>query len=429
MSKLRAPLKAALRVPVRDAATVARMWSGVRGRMAPRRALRILAPVLVAAAAAAAIWLPDWSHRQATGPLTLADGAAIGTLETTVARVVGFADGSTVTLGADTVLEPLVNDKQRFEVALRRGRATFELGAHHPRQWTVESGVTIEVMASKFAVSRSETEVEVHVYGGELLVRGEDVPGRVQRLTTRERPLVTLPLRQRATLMPAAPALTTVPSVAPAPTTAMSPVPTIAPSPLPTTAPPVKAISAPARPARSESAKGASSPVVPSPSVGEAPPAAAAWRPLADERRYGEAYRALGKDGVAEVTVHSSSMEELLELADVARRSGHAAEAIPALDRAVEKFPGDPRAALAAFTRGRIEADELAQPQNAARSFSRAVELGLPASLTEDAFLRLVESQLAAGDRQAAVDSVDRYHVRFPRGRFTERLNQLLQRR
>jgi len=401
MSRLRTPLKKALRETPRDAATVARMWSGVQGRMAVRRrgGILILAPVLVAAAAALAIWVPG-RHRQATGPLTLVDGAAVGTMETATARVVGFADGSTITLGADTVLEPLANDNQRFEVALRRGRATFALSDQHPQKWTVESDVTIEVMASKFAVSRSETEVEVHVYEGVLLVRGENVPGRVQRLTAHERPILTLPLRQRGSS----------PATSPA----------VPPSPVPS--PSTRSVSAPMRPAKS---KAATTQVVPSPSAQEQP---TGWRPLAVANRYDEAYRALGKEGVADVMVRSSSMEELLELADVTRRSGHAAEAIPALERAIEKFPGDSRAALAAFTQGRIEADDLAQPQKAARSFLRAVELGLPASLAEDAFVRLVESHLAAGDRKAALDDVDRYHARFPQGRFTERLNQLLQR-
>ncbi len=387
MSRLRLPLKNLLRDTPRDPATVERMWSGTQAKLGPQkvRQVWVWAP-LAAVAACLALWLAP--RRPTPGPLLLSDGSALSTVENRdqQGRRVSFLDGSVIVLDPGTVLEPLVNDPNRIELALRRGRATFALAPNQARQWLVESGVTIEVMASKFAVSRSDSAIDVLVFDGVVLVRGAEVPGRVQKLTAHQK----LSLSLTAEIPPVAPVVATMPVAPPEVRTA----PTLSPS-LPITA-----------------------------QHRTKPRAAPAWRPLAGEHQYDAAYRALGQGGVASALVKSSSLEELLDLADVARLSGHPAEAIPPLKRAVEEFPSDRRAAIAAFTRGRVEADSLAQPRQAADSFARAIELGLPQALTEDAFLRLVESRDAAGDYDAALDAMSRYLERFPHGRFVRRLRQ-----
>ena len=386
MSKLPFPLGKALRDTTPDPAALDRMWSGVRGRIAPvpfKRRIWIAAPLFAAVAACVLIW----SHRPrpTTGPLALASGGAIGALENSsrTARIVSFNDGSRVVLGSGSLVEPLVNDEQHFALALRRGGATFELPRDHARKWTLESGATIEVMATKFSVSRSEAEVEVRVFDGVLVVRGERVPGRIQNLAANQQLTLSLSAPSANRLTPAAPA----------------------------EQPATGTIKAPS-PGRTRSA---AIPATPSPSR----------RSLTSEHQDGEADRALGSDEVADAAAKPSSVEKLLRLADGARRSGHPAEALALLGRLVEGFPNDRRAALAAFTRGRIAADDLDQPRQAAESFARAIALGLPDALTEDAFLRLVESRLALGDRAAATAAVRQYEERFPRGRFAQRMKQL----
>jgi hypothetical protein len=120
------------------------------------------------------------------------------------------------------------------------------------------------------------------------------------------------------------------------------------------------------------------------------------------------------------------SLDELLGRADVARLSGHPAEAVPLLARVLDEFPTDRRAALAAFTKGRVHADALAQPRLAAAAFARGLALGLPRSLAEDAHLRIVEAWLAAGEPTKATAAATNYALEFPDGKHQARIDRLL---
>jgi hypothetical protein len=162
---------------------------------------------------------------------------------------------------------------------------------------------------------------------------------------------------------------------------------------------------APARPA---SARAPISPVPPVSRVPPAPPSVApvegagdAWRELAARGDNEEAYAALGRGGVAEAS-RSASVEDLFALADVARLSGHSPEAAPPLERILDEHASDPRAPLAALTLGRIQLRSLGAPAAAVRSVRRALALGVPAGLTEDAYALLVESLSRAGDAAGA---------------------------
>src|SRR5262249_38807117 len=87
------------------------------------------------------------------------------------------------------------------------------------------------------------------------------------------------------------------------------------------------------------------------------------------------------------------------------------------LTRIVDEHVGDPRAALAAFTLGKLELDTLGQPARAAQLFTRALSLGLGASLVEDARARIVEAYARAGDSAAASSAAVAYEQQFPAGR------------
>jgi transmembrane sensor len=84
------------------------------------------------------------------------------------------------------------------------------------------------------------------------------------------------------------------------------------------------------------------------------------------------------------------------------------------LRRAIDEHARDPRAALAAFTLGRVHLDSLGDPRAAARDFRVALSLGLPQVLEEDAYLRLMEAQAKAGDSVAAHETWRQYVERFP---------------
>ncbi|MDH5673593.1 MAG: FecR family protein [Myxococcales bacterium] len=146
-------------------------------------------------------------------------------------------------------------------------------------------------------------------------------------------------------------------------------------------------------------------------------PAAAApgsWRRAAAAGAYDRAYGSLGPDGIGALTLRSESVQELLILADVARLSGHPAEAVPPLMRIVQRHRSSTQAALAAMTLGRLQLDQLAQPAVAASSFELALELGLPRSLRRACHLRLVEAHRKAGEPEAAARAERRARASFP---------------
>jgi transmembrane sensor len=98
----------------------------------------------------------------------------------------------------------------------------------------------------------------------------------------------------------------------------------------------------------------------------------------------------------------------------VARLSGHPRDALEPLERAITEHSHHPGAALAAFTLGRIHLDSLGDAASAAHDFDKAIALGLPQALVEDAYLRLIEARAKAGDRQGAHQAWLAHHQRFP---------------
>jgi transmembrane sensor len=159
---------------------------------------------------------------------------------------------------------------------------------------------------------------------------------------------------------------------------------------------------------------------MPSPRIpgSSAPGGTAVWRDAAAHGKYGDAYASLGSDGVARETERAASADDLLAVADVARLSGHPAEAVDPLERLVAVYPSSSRASLAAVTLGRIELG-LGRAARAGTAFERALALGVPAGLEEDVRARLVEAYVKIGNREAAQGAARDYERRFPGGRRT----------
>jgi transmembrane sensor len=125
---------------------------------------------------------------------------------------------------------------------------------------------------------------------------------------------------------------------------------------------------------------------------------------------------ALGTEGLRRESRHLG-VNDLFALADVARLSGHPADAVVPLERIVTDFANDARAPLAAFALGRLELDSLGQAQAAAIAFRKALALGIPSGLREDVRARLVEANVRSGDAGAARRAADAYVDEFPNGR------------
>ncbi|MCB9603162.1 MAG: FecR domain-containing protein [Sandaracinus sp.] len=280
-------------------------------------------------------------------------------------RLVGdlaLSDASHVRVRDDARLDLLESTSRRVGLALRSGRARFEITPGGPRAWHVDAGeVSVHVVGTVFEVTRGSEGVTVEVERGAVLVRGAAVPDRVQRLEAGERLFVP-------------------------------------------------------------------SAVVEAEPEAVAPPRRPVWRDRASDARYDEAFEALGPGGVAAVARRTHDADELWALVDVARHSGHAADAVEPLRRLVERAPNDSRAALAAYTLGRLELEVLDQPDEAAMHLARSLDLGLPRALREPASARRVEALGRAGRTGEAQAEAARHLERHPEGARAEEVRRWLAR-
>jgi len=370
--KLPLPVRRVLREPMSDAAIERLVASAARpqpDRRVPWATLSFGALALATAGALGIAW-----PRGHEGPLHDVTGAALAErLEARVPTSVALDDGSMLTLGGSSALATLENDAHDVSFLLENGSVTFDVRPHGPRRWTIECGLaTVTVVGTRLTIVRAPHRLEVSVERGVVLVRGERVPWHARRLTQGER-IEVVDEEDSVSLA--------VPALVPAPE---------APQPRP----------------RSEPAP--STPIVQRPrGVG--------WRALAEQTRWDDAYRALGPSGVAGAS-DQASVADLLVLADVARLSGHLADAVVPLERVVNEHQQDPNASLAALSLGRIE-DRLSRPARAAAAFGRALELGrLPRDLRAAALSRRASSLEQAGDHAAAVQSARAYLAEFPEG-------------
>jgi transmembrane sensor len=391
MSNLQPPLRELLRDPLDDS-DLERMRQRIAGE---RRAEELPRgsrwPVLlvgggVAAAATIALYFAfGTSEPTVAGPLRLSDGAPISTLAAANDReeqTYAFDEGSTVRLFPGARLEPQTNTGTDVIFAMPTGTADFHVVPEGPRRWRIQVDlVIVEVVGTSFRVAREELTVTVSVIEGRVRVFGMRVPGNLQELEAGAS--LTVPL--------------TDPPVEQDPT----PTPTAETA----EAPPDDGTTEPAERVR-------------------AAPSHVEWRGLAEERRYDEAFEALGPIGVEQGALRAADVDELFALSDVARLSGHPSDAVAPLRRIIADFSTDRRAGVAAFTLGRVQLDSLGNPSTAARSFARGIELGLPPTLVDDALARQAEAQWRGGDRTGARQTAQQYLRRYPRGRHADRVRQ-----
>jgi transmembrane sensor len=109
--------------------------------------------------------------------------------------------------------------------------------------------------------------------------------------------------------------------------------------------------------------------------------------------------------------------ESLFASADRERGAGQPARAELELKTLIERFPRDPRAPLAAFTRGRLLLESLGRPRDAAAAFARArAGSAVKSALGEDALAREVDALRAAGDTSLAAQRAALYLKLYPNG-------------
>jgi transmembrane sensor len=384
MSQLRFPLKHFLRDPV-DEAALCRVAKAIDAR--PRREKRqLVTPLALGAVAASVALIVLFSHlRHDAEPLRLADGRDFVTVDTSGApRDIPLSDGSRIRLASGSRIEPLDSSSTAFSAILTEGSADFDVRPGGPRRWVIECGLAaVEVVGTAFSCERSSGRLRVAVRRGVVLVRGEHVPDRARRLSAGE----TLDIEDAP-------------------------------------------LEAPTDPLASSPRLGSGIVAAPISSVTDGgfgsrgnedstlhPPTTRTWRELARRGNNGEAYDALGAEGFRS-EARRLGVNDLLALADVARLSGHPAEAVVPLDRILREFSDDAQAPLAAFALGRLQLDSLGRPQAAVAAFQRALSLGIPSGLREDTRARLVEACARSGDPQGAQRAADAYLDEFPHGRY-----------
>jgi len=384
------PLKDRLVDPVDEVAIHRigeRLDERLRGPRPRRQPFALVGATAVAAVIVVAVSVTAWRKYRDAGPVRFADGRELVAMAAgTLAGDFALSDGSRIRLSPGAHLEPLESSGTTFSAIVTQGRADFDVRPGGPRHWVIECGLaTVEVIGTSFSCDRGTGRLRLVVHHGAVLVRGERVPNRARRLLAGE----SLELAEDA------------PRPGPAADDTF-PLPV---SPDPASAPGARVAAPVADLAKGEELRGRGRTST-----------ARRWKDLAQRGRHGDAFSALGTEGLRREAKHLG-VNDLFALADVARLSGHPADAVVPLERILADFADDARAPLAAFALGRLELDSLGQAHAAAMAFRKALALGIPSGLREDVRARLVEAYARSGDLGAARRAADAYVDEFPSGR------------
>ena len=403
------PIETQLR-PALDEAGVAHAWRRIGDTRAARRSLRRRVMVAggglaIAAAVALAVSLPPRFAGPSVGrgALRIAMSADAPLEALPAGGAIALDDGSVLEVAQATELEVLANDGARFVTLLRRGRCRFDVRPGGPRRWSIETDLaTVEVVGTAFTVDRGEGGLYVTVEHGIVLVRGERVPGRVQRLLAGERLDIPAPTQSANALDPQAAAVSTPSSAQTGSRGAAQNNPAVVLEPGTVASgwePPAGAVSAGVRPA--SLASGAASPA---------------------------SQRVDGSSAVLAARGRADFINVAARLADSdrARVAGRPEDAATILEQAIRDGGDDPQVTIAAFSLGRLQLEVLGRPGEAAESFARVVERGSPRALVEDAQARRVEALVRSGRRLEARRAAMIYEARWPNGRRLEQVRALV---
>ena len=372
MAEVPRPVRQILCDPV-DEASFQRMWRAVGVRRARswsardgRQILWLGAPLAAAGIAAAAI-VAAWPRAATVSEVRDAGPLRMESAERPVqplAEILGdvrYDDGSGITPSRGAAIHVVENTGETFATRVDRGLVRFAIEPGGPRRWTVDCGLAVvTVVGTAFEVERSHGRVRIEVTRGR--VRVDD---RVNERT------FDLDAGESATIeRVSSDASTAVPNEREQPVEERQP-----------------------HEARVNRA----------------------WSTLAREGEYGRAWELLGHEGLARESRRAGA-PDLLALADVARLSGHPAEAVAPLEQLLREHPTDASAGLAAFTLAIVQMDSLSNPAAATHALDRALAHGLPPALQEDAVARLATARGRAGDAEGAARAAASYLERFPDG-------------
>jgi len=157
-----------------------------------------------------------------------------------------------------------------------------------------------------------------------------------------------------------------------------------------------------------------------SPPTAALPPVSAApeWQVLADKGDdYVAAWQAIERQGGFDAVLRSAgSAVQLMSLVDVARGNGKRADAMRALRAVIDRFPNDPRAALAAYTLGNL-LENAGDRIGAAKAYAEYRALSPKGDFAEDALARQLDAAIAEGNVDLSKQLLEQYTKDFPTGR------------
>ena len=323
------------------------------------------------------VWVSAGASSRAfptAGPLLTAAGQRFESLEAPAqgapARV-ALADGSSIEALPGARLEALAATPNEFSVLLRRGRARFSVTPGGPRRWLIETrGARVEVVGTALTVESSAELVSVAVDVGVVLVRSPLLSDGIQRLSAGE----SLRLELRGNPGHdrddddhlAVPEPDALPDVT-APVAEQEP----------------RSDAVPVR----------------------------RRRPAASEQ---------------DMSARGTRAAQLWAEVDRARQAGKPGRAASALGRLLREHPRDSQAALAAYTLGVLQLEQLERPRAAARSFEHALGLGIASGLKESCYVRLSAALRQSGDSVGLRRVAARYLRDYPDGRQRAAMQQAL---
>ena len=336
----------------------------------------------VSAAAVAAILLFFLRPLSADKPLATDsdDPIPLGIFspETTIRR---FSDGSRLEVSDGAAISLLENSGTTVRFSLEKGRARFIVTPGGPRLWQVVAGdISVTVLGTIFIVEKDASHVGVSVERGAVSVRGAGVTDGGVRLAAGQSISIAF---------------------------AETPVSS-------------HPLSTPLKQAGSETAAPPSEEKRPAIRKRE-------WKQKAESGNYTEAFAELGASGVAALARQTRDIDELFQLADVARFSGHTSDAVAPLSAIVERSSDKGKAGLAAYTLGRLYMGQLSMPEKAIPWLDKALALGIPTALEEAVMANRIRALLMLDDtRWSALAKA--YFERYPTGRYRRQIETWINR-
>ncbi|MFO0547820.1 MAG: tetratricopeptide repeat protein [Polyangiaceae bacterium] len=290
---------------------------------------------------------------------------------------VAFSDGSRLTLAAGSQARVAETTTSGAEVVLERGSLEAEVRHRADTSWRVDAGpFQVHVVGTRFEVSWDPTmkRLRLTLREGAVDLTGPGIDG-ARRVAAGES--VELALGE------------------PPPSATASNASAALPAP---------------------SASSAARPSTEDPKDDSAIPA---FRRYANSGDNKSAWAALSEDGFG-AWVARSGPADLALLADIARFTGHPAEAAQALVALRDRFPRSSQAADAAFMLGRAAFDQKGAVTEALSWFTTYLTERPNGTYAQEALGRVLECHARAGSTEAARKAATRYLELYPNGPHAE---------